>query len=57
MLTHLLFQGQDRDGNPVYWLTCQYVDYDGTRFGTNKLNVCIPVYQSLYFTSEACIDI
>ncbi|KAK1020617.1 hypothetical protein LTR33_018843, partial [Friedmanniomyces endolithicus] len=34
--------GQDRNGNPVYWLTCQYVDYDGTRWGTNKLNVCIP---------------
>lgn len=36
--------GQDRQGNPVFWLTCQYVDYDGTRFGTNKLNVCIPAY-------------
>ena len=37
--------GQDRNGNPVYWLTCQYVDYDGTRFGTNKLNVCIPIFE------------
>ncbi len=37
--------GQDRNGNPVYWLTCQYVDYDGTRWGTNKLNVCIPAYE------------
>lgn len=36
--------GQDRNGNPVYWLTCQYVDYDGSRFGTNKLNVCIAIY-------------
>ena len=31
--------------NPVYWLTCQYIDYDGTRFGTNKLNVCIPLFE------------
>jgi len=37
--------GQDRNGNPVYWLTCQYIDYDGTRFGTNKLNVCIPAFE------------
>ena len=37
--------GQDRNGNPVFWLTCQYVDYDGTRFGTNKLNVSIPLYE------------
>ncbi|KAK5123020.1 hypothetical protein LTR85_003586 [Meristemomyces frigidus] len=36
--------GQDRNGNPVYWLTCQYVDYDGTRWGTNKLNVCVPAF-------------
>jgi len=37
--------GQDRNGNPVYWLTCQYVDYDGTRWGTNKLNVSIPLFE------------
>ena len=37
--------GQDRNGNPVFWLTCQYVDYDGTRFGTNKLNVCIALFE------------
>ena len=37
--------GQDRNGNPVYWLTCQYVDYDGTRFGTNKLNLCVHRYE------------
>lgn len=36
--------GVDRNGAPVYWLTCKYVDYDGTRFGTNKLNVSIPAY-------------
>ena len=41
---HSARYGQDRHGNPVYWLTCQYIDYDGTRFGTNKLNVCIPLY-------------
>ena len=36
--------GQDRNLNPVFWLTCQYVDYDGTRFGTQKLNVKIPAF-------------
>jgi hypothetical protein len=37
--------GQDRNGHPVFWLTCQYIDYDGTRFGTQKLNVNIPIYE------------
>ncbi|EMC99821.1 hypothetical protein BAUCODRAFT_30235 [Baudoinia panamericana UAMH 10762] len=37
--------GQDRNGNPVYWLTCQYIDFDGTRFGTNKLNMSIPAFE------------
>lgn len=37
--------GQDRDGNSVYWVTAQYIDFDGTRFGTNKLNVMIPKYE------------
>ncbi|KAK5165851.1 uncharacterized protein LTR77_008774 [Saxophila tyrrhenica] len=36
--------GQDRNMNPCFWLTCQYVDYDGTRFGTQKLNVKIAAY-------------
>lgn len=36
--------GHDRNGNPVFWLTLTYVDWDGTRFGTNKLNVSIPQY-------------
>jgi len=38
--------GADRDGNPVYWLTCKFVDYDGTRFGTQKLNVAIAAYEN-----------
>lgn len=37
--------GQGREGNPVYWLNCQYVDWDGTRFGTNKLNISISKYE------------
>ncbi|GAB7360034.1 hypothetical protein MBLNU230_g7557t1 [Neophaeotheca triangularis] len=37
--------GHDRDGSPVYWLNCQYIDWDGTRFGTNKLNMCIRKYE------------
>jgi len=36
--------GQDRDGNPVFWLIMQYVDWDGTRWGTQKLNVMIRQY-------------
>ncbi|KAI6846830.1 P-loop containing nucleoside triphosphate hydrolase protein [Hortaea werneckii] len=37
--------GEDVYGNPVFWLTCQYVEYDGTRWGTNKLNVSIPAFE------------
>ncbi|PSK60389.1 Mitochondrial inner membrane i-AAA protease supercomplex subunit YME1 [Elsinoe australis] len=36
--------GQDRDGNPVYWLIMMYVDYDGVRFGYQKLNVSIRAF-------------
>ena len=36
--------GRDRNQNPVFWLTLQYIDYDGTRFGTNKLNLSIMSY-------------
>lgn len=36
--------GRDRNQNPVFWLTLQYIDYDGTRFGTNKLNMNIMSY-------------
>jgi hypothetical protein len=37
--------GHDRNSNPVFWLTCQYVDYDGSRFGTQKLNLKIPAFE------------
>jgi len=36
--------GTDRDGNPVFWLMMQYVDFDGTKFGTQKLNLHIRAY-------------
>ncbi|KAF2465299.1 P-loop containing nucleoside triphosphate hydrolase protein [Lindgomyces ingoldianus] len=36
--------GQDTKGNPCFWLTCKYVDWDGTKFGSNKLNLSIPAY-------------
>lgn len=36
--------GQDAKGNPCFWLTCKYVDWDGTKFGTQKLNLSIPLY-------------
>ncbi|KAF2186566.1 P-loop containing nucleoside triphosphate hydrolase protein [Zopfia rhizophila CBS 207.26] len=36
--------GQDSKGFPCFWLTCKYVDWDGTRFGTNKMNLQIPMF-------------
>ncbi|KAL9093035.1 MAG: hypothetical protein Q9165_004173 [Trypethelium subeluteriae] len=36
--------GEDRHGNPVFWLTCKYVDFDGSKFGTIKLNLSIHSY-------------
>jgi hypothetical protein len=36
--------GVDSKGVPCFWLTCKYVDWDGTKFGTQKLNLCIPLY-------------
>lgn len=37
--------GADRNQQPVFWLTCVYVDFDGQRFGTQKLNICIPDFE------------
>lgn len=37
--------GRDRDGGLVFWLVCQYVDFDGFSFGMNKLNISIAAYQ------------
>ncbi|ORY08061.1 P-loop containing nucleoside triphosphate hydrolase protein [Clohesyomyces aquaticus] len=36
--------GQDAKGVPCFWLTCKYLDWDGTKFGSNKLNLSIPAY-------------
>ena len=36
--------GADRHGNPVFWVSGKYIDWDGSKFGTNKLNQCIPFY-------------
>lgn len=44
--------GTDRNGCPVFWLICQYVDYDGTRFGTNKLNMSIPKFEGTKFITS-----
>jgi hypothetical protein len=44
--------GKDRNGNPVYWLTCQYADNSATSFGTVKLNLNIPAYQGLYIPAR-----
>lgn len=36
--------GADAKGFPCFWLTCKYVDWDGAKFGTQKLNLSIPQY-------------
>lgn len=36
--------GQDAKGLPCFWLTCKYVDWDGAKFGTQKLNLSISSY-------------
>jgi hypothetical protein len=36
--------GMDTKGVPCFWITGKYVDWDGTKFGTQKLNVCVPVF-------------
>lgn len=41
---HSAKYGIDRDNNPVFWITGKYIDWDGARFGTNKLNQSIPCY-------------
>ncbi|KAH7406384.1 P-loop containing nucleoside triphosphate hydrolase protein [Phaeosphaeria sp. MPI-PUGE-AT-0046c] len=36
--------GEDAKGLPCFWLTCKYVDWDGAKFGTQKLNLSISMY-------------
>jgi hypothetical protein len=36
--------GIDRNGNPCFWVSGKYIDWDGSRFGTQKLNLCIYPY-------------
>ena len=36
--------GQDCNGIPCFWATCKYVDWDGAKFGTNKINLSISIY-------------
>lgn len=36
--------GQDNNGIPCFWLTCKYVDWDGAKFGTSKINLSISIY-------------
>ncbi|KAA8621340.1 SpoVK ATPase of the AAA+ class [Pyrenophora tritici-repentis] len=36
--------GQDAKGAPCFWATCKYVDWDGARFGTNKINLSVAAY-------------
>lgn len=37
--------GVDRNNQPVFWLTGVYVDFDGQRFGTQKLNISISNFE------------
>ncbi|KAF1846343.1 P-loop containing nucleoside triphosphate hydrolase protein [Cucurbitaria berberidis CBS 394.84] len=36
--------GQDAKGTPCFWLTCRYVDWDGSKFGTQKINLSVSIY-------------
>ncbi|RYO18687.1 hypothetical protein AA0111_g10599 [Alternaria arborescens] len=36
--------GVDCNGVPCFWLTCKYVDWDGAKFGSNKINLTISVF-------------
>ncbi|CAG5165673.1 uncharacterized protein ALTATR162_LOCUS6824 [Alternaria atra] len=36
--------GVDCKGAPCFWLTCKYVDWDGAKFGSNKINLSIAAY-------------
>lgn len=40
--------GTDSCRNPVYWLTCQFVDGGASFFGTDKLNLKIYPYEGQY---------
>lgn len=37
--------GNDNENRPVFGLECVYVDFDGRRFGTQKLNINIPMFE------------
>lgn len=54
--------GQGNNGSPVFWLTTQYVDWDGTKFGTGKVNLNIPKFsgkvvdaRKIILVSERCV--
>ena len=36
--------GQDANGLPCFWLTCKFVDWDGAKWGTQKLTLSIGQY-------------
>jgi hypothetical protein len=36
--------GQDGNGLPCFWLTCKYIDWDGAKWGTQKLALSIGQY-------------
>ncbi|OCK83952.1 P-loop containing nucleoside triphosphate hydrolase protein [Lepidopterella palustris CBS 459.81] len=55
MKLHETKYGQDRNGNPCFWLTCKYVDWDGAKFGTNKLNLSIPAYSGTRHITQLAV--
>lgn len=36
--------GQDAKGVPCFWCSCKFVDWDGSKWGTQKLSVAIPAF-------------
>ena len=44
--------GVDANGNPCFWVMCKFIDWDGAKFGTSKLNLSIPLYTGTRHISQ-----
>ncbi|GAB7344609.1 hypothetical protein MBLNU457_3099t1 [Dothideomycetes sp. NU457] len=50
--------GQDHNGNNVFWLLVQYIDYDGTKYGTQRLNIKVRQFAGTQsITSLSCFPL
>ncbi|KAF2144007.1 uncharacterized protein K452DRAFT_223451 [Aplosporella prunicola CBS 121167] len=44
--------GTDTNTGPCFWITGKYLDWDGTRFGTNKLRIKISAYSGTRYIAQ-----